>query len=132
MVVIRVPPLRARREDVVLLAQQILGELAPCPRLSAEAAQALLLAAWEGNTRQLRHVLTSAVDAARSEAADEIRAQHLPPLSPAIPNERGLTAERIQAALAKSDGVALRAAKLLGVSRTTFYSAVARLDIKRR
>ncbi len=129
---LRVPPLRARREDVILLALQILGELAPCPRLSADAAQILLLAAWEGNARQLRHVLTRAIDAARAERADEIRPGHLPPLNPAIPDEGGLTVERIQAALAKSDGVALRAAKLLGVSRATFYNAMTRLGIKRR
>jgi transcriptional regulator of acetoin/glycerol metabolism len=130
--VLRVPPLRARREDIVLLALQILGELAPCPRLSADACQALLLAAWEGNARQLRHVLSRAVEASRAGGADEIRLEHLPPLSPAAPDDRSLTVERIQAALAKSDGVALRAAKLLGVSRTTFYNAMARLGIDRR
>ncbi len=130
--VIRVPPLRARREDILLMALQILRELAPSPRLSSDAAQVLLLAAWEGNARQLRHVLTRAVHAARGEAADDIRPAHLPPLGRPAADDGRLTVERIRTALAKSDGVALRAAKLLGVSRTTLYNAMARLGIERR
>ena len=59
------PPLRARREDVLPLAMQLLGARCPAgtliPALSAEAAHLLLTYAWPGNVRELDNLLQRAL-----------------------------------------------------------------------
>src|SRR5579862_6336531 len=58
-------PLRARREDVLPLAMQLLGAHcrpgAPIPALSAEAAHLLLTYSWPGNVRELDNLLQRAL-----------------------------------------------------------------------
>lgn len=61
-----VPPLRARREDVGLLAEVFVARAAtqagrPVPRLSPAALGALEALDWPGNVRQLQNVLFRAV-----------------------------------------------------------------------
>ncbi|MCA1979831.1 MAG: sigma 54-interacting transcriptional regulator, partial [Thiobacillus sp.] len=56
------PPLRERREDIPLLAQHFLEELAakyrrPLAGFAPEALEMLVSADWPGNIRQLRNVL---------------------------------------------------------------------------
>jgi len=130
--VIRVPPLRARRDDIVLLTMQVLGEAKPPLAVGAYATELLLLAEWEGNARQLRHALVLAADQARAAGADELRPEHLPALQRPRHENEGLTEPAIRAAVMKAGGVTLRAAKLLGVSRTTLYKTMARLGMERK
>jgi transcriptional regulator with GAF, ATPase, and Fis domain len=57
---VEVPPLRARMEDMALLAEHILsvlGQKAPRKRLSASALEKLQGHHWPGNVRELMHVL---------------------------------------------------------------------------
>lgn len=61
---LEVPPLRARREDILPLALYFLEQLATgpsVPRLSPEAILKLEQHSWPGNIRELRHTLTRAV-----------------------------------------------------------------------
>jgi DNA-binding NtrC family response regulator len=65
-IVIRVPPLRERREDVPLLVQHYLKLYEaqyerPARNLSASAMDALLRHDWPGNVRALRHACERAV-----------------------------------------------------------------------
>jgi DNA-binding NtrC family response regulator len=75
-----VPPLRSRREDVVLLANYFLDRLvqknpaATARRFSTNAIDALLAHPWPGNVRELEHTVTAA---ATMSAAAEIRAADL-------------------------------------------------------
>ena len=60
------PPLRERAEDIPLLADIFLNQLAesmgkPVPRLTNEALRALTYHDWKGNVRELRHCLEQAV-----------------------------------------------------------------------
>jgi transcriptional regulator of acetoin/glycerol metabolism len=74
--VIDVPPLRARRDDILDLARGVLDRRPGRPKLSSRAAEALLLHDWPFNVRELEH----AVDAAAVRATDgAIRCQYLPP-----------------------------------------------------
>jgi transcriptional regulator with GAF, ATPase, and Fis domain len=54
--IIRLPPLRSRRRDILALAEAFLSELAPGEvfRLSASAAEKLVLHPWPHNVRELR------------------------------------------------------------------------------
>jgi DNA-binding NtrC family response regulator len=66
VVPLELPPLRARRSDIVLLARHFLARfaneyhMAP-PSLTAAAEQALSMHAWSGNVRELRNVIERAV-----------------------------------------------------------------------
>lgn len=64
--VIRLPPLRERPEDVPALAGHILAELArnsnrPAASLSPEAVTVMARHPWKGNVRELHHALERAV-----------------------------------------------------------------------
>jgi two-component system response regulator HydG len=78
--VLRIPPLRERREDIMLLARHFLAERGPLVKspalgFSQQAAAALLSHGWPGNVRELR----SAVErAAIVETTPEIRIASLP------------------------------------------------------
>ena len=75
---LRVPPLRARREDIIDLAQGCLQRHAgvgPC-RLSPAALEAMLTYDWPGNVRELERVIERAITLADS---DEIQLKDLPP-----------------------------------------------------
>ncbi len=58
-------PLRQRRDDILPLAMQLLGQRTrvgePIPALSADAAQVLLTYPWPGNVRELDNLLQRAL-----------------------------------------------------------------------
>jgi transcriptional regulator with AAA-type ATPase domain len=88
-----VPPLRARREDLGLLAGDILRrtlpELARDAVLDRAAARALLRHDWPKNIRELQQALTAAVVLA---AGLPVGLQHLPPVFRAPEDGDGATA----------------------------------------
>jgi transcriptional regulator of acetoin/glycerol metabolism len=129
-VVVEVPPLRERRDDVLLLARSILRDEAPGLSLTPEVAEALALARWEGNVRNLRYALAHAIAQAVASGGKQIHLYHLPDLSPVGEQQDvGLTVASIRSAMARANGVASKAATLLGVSRATLYNACRRLGI---
>jgi two-component system response regulator AtoC len=69
---LHVPPVRARPDDIVLLAEQLLGAHAemyqePAKTLSSEAKVALRSYTWPGNVRELRNVIEHALVFAAGE-----------------------------------------------------------------
>jgi two-component system response regulator HydG len=82
VVTIELPPLRHRREDILVLAEHFLAEAgqrhpgSPVRRLSAAAAERLLAYDWPGNVRELQHVVERVV-VLGSRA--EIGVEDLPP-----------------------------------------------------
>ena len=63
--VVRLPPLRERGDDVLLLARHFLSAHDGRLRLARDAEQLLLACAWPGNVRELRSVLQVAAAHAR-------------------------------------------------------------------
>jgi transcriptional regulator with GAF, ATPase, and Fis domain len=78
--IIQLPPLRERREDILALAERFLAAQGS-PKLSPDAAEALVLHSWPQNVRELEAVVTSA--RIRS-AGSPIRREHLPPAIAAL------------------------------------------------
>ena len=129
-IIIRVPPLRTRREDIILHALSFLREQSSSLRLSANAAETLVLASWEGNIRNLRYAVTHAVGRAAETGCHEVLVEHLPDLRPIHETSTELTEEKIRWAMKESGGIAAQAAAALGISRTTLYNSLKRLKIE--
>ncbi|HEV2117479.1 MAG TPA: sigma-54 dependent transcriptional regulator [Terriglobales bacterium] len=77
---IALPGLAERRGDIVPLAEHFLACMAlaletRAPHLSAEAISALEAHSWEGNVRELQHVMERA--SILSEGGDTIRPEHI-------------------------------------------------------
>lgn len=68
---LRVPPLRDRGHDVLVLAQRIMHRLGTSARLDDSARQALLRYAFPGNVRELENLLERAVTLCTTGAIGE-------------------------------------------------------------
>lgn len=73
---LQLPPLRTRGEDITLLAEHFLRQVAPqSAGFSPEAIQELHARHWPGNVRELRNAIEHAAILARQEV---VLPQHLP------------------------------------------------------
>jgi DNA-binding NtrC family response regulator len=123
-VVLRVPPLRERVEDIAPLADHFLAGYGAEPKLTREALDVLERYWWPGNVRELRNVLTRA--ALLADGAP-IGPEHLGlPVEPrgvpapvVLHRLDSLEREAILRALRSTGGHRERAAALLGISRRT-------------
>jgi DNA-binding NtrC family response regulator len=136
---IELPPLRQRREDILLLVRHFVGLYArkygkPERELPVDVAAALEAYDWPGNVRALRHACERAVilaDAAAFTAEDFSLARGRPsaamPAAPAISSPGGeLNLERaekqmVEAALKKHSYNISLAATELGLTRASLY-----------
>lgn len=134
-----IPPLRERRDDIPLLARHLLSRLAErrkrrCPSLSQAAMDCLTCHSWPGNVRELENVLEAAfylggnhLDVA--DLPEALRQRHgEPPRLGASLKATLAQAEReaLLAALAECDGNRTRAAKRLGIAKSSFYEKLTR------
>jgi len=104
---VRIPPLRERGEDIILLFRKFASDFAeryrmPSIRLTPEAQQMLLNYEWPGNVRQLKNITEqiSVIENER-EITDEILRRYLPDYTtvklPAVlsrPEEKSFASER--------------------------------------
>jgi two-component system NtrC family response regulator len=130
-VTVRIPPLRQRGGDVMLLANYFFGRYSrefgrAMKGFTDRAVAAITSHAWPGNVRELENRMKRAVIMAEGKLLDAGDLE----LEPAEDDGIGLDlrsartrAERevIQIALARSNGTLSTAARLLGVSRPTLY-----------
>ena len=130
-------PLRDRPTEILPLSESFLAAAASergaaPPSLTAAAREKLLSYAWPGNIRELKNTIDRAVLLC---GAGAIELEHLPPEiaaprgaeAPAPESElktdvQRLEKERILAVLAACNGNQSKAAKQLGISRTTLWS----------
>jgi len=149
---VTLPPLRARRGDIPLLAQHMIkkscreNNLQQKP-LTQEALRLLMAYHWPGNVRQFENAMEHAV--AMSLTAAEIGPEALPDeirkptetgfnAAIAIPDEgidfssivSKLERDLIMRCLEKTGGNKRQAARLLNLSRTTFIDKLQRLNVE--
>jgi len=128
IVQIAIPPLRERKEDIVLLAEYFLDRQAelygePPKVLSEQTKRVLLSYDWPGNVRELANVIENAYVMSRGEVVN------LSALPPSVFSGESLLSERSQVksladmqknavieALAAARGRKTYAAKILGIS----------------
>lgn len=130
-VVIHLPPLRDRREDIVPLAEHYLAKYATRYKRTFEgfdrsARQALETHLWPGNVRELGHAIERAVLMASSGAitAQDLGVQGTASGASVAGDEMTLEQSEklfIQKVLAKHAGDVRKAAEQLGVSRSALY-----------
>jgi DNA-binding NtrC family response regulator len=143
---LKLPPLRDRREDIVLLVE---GFLKKCGEVRgkdvkgvSEAALAMLMDyTWPGNVRELENVIERAVTLSRGE---KVTPDDLPP---AVQGARGdrrvldeavektlplheIEKEYIKKILDKTGGNKYQAAQALGIDRKTLYRKLAEIEGK--
>lgn len=134
---IALPPLRERREDIELLAQHFLKQLAnkqhrSVPTINFEVLHTLKKHDWPGNVRELAHIIEGGL--VMSEQVFEVNElpNYLQAKAPTQKRKRGLEelaaltlqeslhqleASMIEAALGKTQGNVTQAAQQLGISR---------------
>jgi two-component system response regulator AtoC len=126
---IRIPPLRERRDDIILIAETFLQELAQARfqrtiELTPDAADVLLAHAWPGNVRELRNVLERATIVCEG---GRIRVNDLsllpPPCSDPMDSTELNVLERqaIQRVMRDANRNISKAARRLGISRSQLY-----------
>ena len=140
VVEMRLPPLRDRGTDVIMLAKAFLKEFSdengkPIEGLHPDAVEALLNHPWPGNVRELRTAIEHSVVLCRD---DTITLQDLPPSirgesstvvhpdAKEVLAKKNLTVEDAEKALIiralkEFDGNRTKAAKKIGMSRRTLH-----------
>jgi two-component system, NtrC family, response regulator HydG len=152
VVPVLVPPLRERKEDIPLLAQTFIDQIASRSNksivgLSQEALDIMLRYDWPGNVRELRNVIEYAFVLCREGL---IRPGHImhrincrvedAALATPDQNQAGKasfggtesaeTRERLLTALRQTGGNQSEAARILGVSRVTVWKRMKKFGIK--
>ncbi len=144
VVTIMIPPLRERLDDLPLLVNHFIQELAhlhkmPVESISPEAMKILYEYMWPGNIRELRNCIESSVVLAKEKVLQEddipsyIRE---PEGSPAAGlaalsggNLNNAEQELIRQALTVNNGNREGAAKMLGISERTLYRKIRRYGL---
>ncbi|MEM8883299.1 MAG: PEP-CTERM-box response regulator transcription factor [Planctomycetota bacterium] len=142
---LELPPLRARGDDAVELAEHFAEVYArefgrPVKELSPDACDAVRAYDWPGNIRELQNKLKRAVvmaDGTRITAAElDLRARAHDPEAGEIPRLRDLRAKTesdlIRRALDVNGGNISKTAKALGVSRPALYEMMDKYGIERK
>ena len=141
VVTIALPPLRARREDIPLLAQHFLEKLArsgttPVRGIAPAALERLAGYDWPGNVRELENAITRAATLSSAAVLTPedfaFDAAAAPAAGPVLP-QAAMTLEAVKhwyvsRVLADVGGNKQRAAAILGVDRRTLYRILAKAE----
>ncbi|MCH5276783.1 MAG: sigma-54-dependent Fis family transcriptional regulator [Desulfovibrionaceae bacterium] len=142
---LEVPPLRARQEDIPLLAAAFLERHAAANRkalkgFTPQAMDALLRYSWPGNVRELENAVERAVILTTSDYVTErvlpLTVQNAPPAL-----QRGLSSlgsmsledvekRAIEATLRETDANKSEAARRLGITRATLHSKLKKYGLE--
>ena len=132
---IALPPLRKRMEDLPELARRFLGRFAQLygrsvHEIADEAMESMKMYRWPGNLRELEEVLRKGVLQCKGSV---VESQHLPAFagtrgtgpSTAVDGEsvrlQDVVEQHVLRVLKDCAGNKLRAAEVLGISRSTLY-----------
>lgn len=132
----RLPPLRARQQDIIPLAEYFLEQYRvkynrEVSTISAHAKQALMTYHWPGNIRELSHLTERAVLLAKHSelvVSDfNLKSQDAATSINMMTLEQ---AERLllKQALSNTDGNMTHAAKLLGLTKSSMYRRLEKYD----
>jgi DNA-binding NtrC family response regulator len=145
VVPIHIPPLRERKDDILLLADYFIAlfcDQYECPvrGLSPEGRQYLLEQPWEGNVRELKHAMERAVVLAEHPWLSPRDLRPPDPLSAPTPSRPGsvllqdvldqCTRDHVLHVLDRTGWKKTETAELLGIDRATLYRIIKRHRIE--
>ncbi len=142
---IHLPPLRERREDIPIIAENFLDDTGNKQRLSSSAIQMLISYDWPGNVRELKN----AVRSSSLMAKDTIEPVHLPSsITQSWPHAskpeivadtevhqsmdlqlQDIEKQMILRALRQSRGIQKQAANLLGIKERSLWHRLKKYEI---
>lgn len=138
---INIPPLRERKEDIILLANHFMKSLPVKLRLSNSALKGIIDYSWPGNVRELKNVLEQA---SILNEDGIIKPQHLPAIAEkslpdTVESDDGtmpldeklnlMEKEMIMEALRKAGGIQVKAAGILGINQRSLWHRIKKLQI---
>ncbi|NDK56980.1 sigma-54-dependent transcriptional regulator [Pontibacter fetidus] len=140
------PPLRARGNDIELLARHFAAIYAeknhkPVPDIAPATIEKLKQHSWPGNVRELQHAVERAIILAEGNVLQpqdfSFSAMELAPATQAVPAFAAETnmplseieRETIRRVIEKNKGNISKAAKELGLTRTALYRRLNKYDI---
>ena len=135
---IPLPPLRERKDDILLLATAFVDEIGktvshPCAGISKEGREALLAYSWPGNVRELRNAIERAIILCDGGL---ITAEHLPAQrsgsgkgSASAGRLEDVERTLVEGALKDAGNNKALAARRLGITRSQLYSRIQRYGI---
>lgn len=141
MMTLHLPPLRKRKSDIPLLVAHFLRHYAilfkrDVGSVSGGTMKILLEYSWPGNVRELKHTIEHACLLCRGKTIqrkhlqNELRTEY--PSIESRDKDLETESQRIQEALIKSSWKKARAARLLGIHRSTLYRKMDRYRISER
>jgi len=138
---LHLPPLRERQEDIPLLTEQFIRLFNsrgknPMQGVSPEVYQAFLSYGWPGNIRELENVIERAFILCRSSVItpDLLPPELAPPGPPRDTSSLQKASERVEASLLRdvlerNGGDKVKAARELGIHKSTLYRKLKRLGL---
>jgi len=141
---LHLPPLRERKEDIPLLVDHFLQNVAKKVDISSVALQMLVAFSWPGNIRELQNIIESAAVIAEngyiepaqlpgkitaafnSNSSQDLK---LPVNLPLDERLREIEKSMILEALRKTGGVQVRATELLGINQRSLWHRIKKLNI---
>ncbi|MBI3273382.1 MAG: sigma 54-interacting transcriptional regulator [Planctomycetes bacterium] len=139
VVQVKLPPLRERDRDCLLLAHSFLQRFSlehgrPVRGFSAEALEAMLRHPWPGNVRELEHRVEQAVILSEREmlTPEDLKLRSDLPLAPTLEIARDrFEAEYVKGALARNAGNVTHTARALGISRQHLQTLMKKHGLER-
>jgi DNA-binding NtrC family response regulator len=137
-IVIEIPPLRERGEDIILLAESFLREFSvkyekPLLRYSSKTLDKLMKYHWPGNVRELRHSVEKAVIMCDSDVItpEDFLISRSSQNSQSEKPETFADIEKqaIQQSLDRNNGNILQASRELGIARQTLYNKIQKYNL---
>jgi DNA-binding NtrC family response regulator len=133
------PPLRRRKDDIPLLADNFLHRYAqethrPIDKISRETIDEMMIYDWPGNVRELENAIERAVVVGKGRQIlpeDMPISCRRPEAGPRAQRLKEMEKELIQRTLEENGWNIVRSAKILGIDRSTLYSKIKRYQLQK-
>jgi DNA-binding NtrC family response regulator len=125
---VAIPPLRDRKEDIPLLAQEFLGPSQPLPQAWRRVLEEY---DWPGNVRELRNVLErAAAQASTGGDLSPLFDGEGPRIEPIDAARRNFERNYLRSLLVRTGHNVRRAAELAGLTRQGLYGLLSRAGLR--